>query len=100
MFGNYAISHVEDENTIDLIDEKTIGQLVEREVYEGDILSDGEIKWLVKYDNKNHYFVAIEQNKLKEEWCIHHLLRGYNQGKAGKVIGNIYDNPELLEINK
>lgn len=79
---------------------ETVSQLVEREVYEGDILSDGEIKWLVKYDDKNHYFVAIEQNKLKEEWCIHHLLRGYNQGKVGKVVGNIYDNPELLEVEK
>ena len=95
MFNSYAISHVEDENTVDLIDEETIGQytgLKDKngvEIYEGDILCgwiashwhSGEDKFekVVKYDEKtaSYNFPAIEVR--------HGDLR---------VIGNIFERSE------
>jgi len=70
-----------------------------KEIYEGDIVKDGkgtplEVKW-------NYHHVAFTAGNRWMEW-----LRGYgNSGNPhhapqGEVIGNIYENPKLLEVNQ
>ena len=59
-----------------------------REIYEGDIVSwgDGMPPTSVRWDEHFAYYVIMESLILSHA-C-----------KAVRVIGNIYDNPELLEV--
>lgn len=87
----------------------TIGQYTglrdrhNQKIFEGDIVEiDEHDTWVnglyqVIYDEKNHCY-ALERN------VEHHYsyfsfsnLNGFNE--TCKVLGNIHDNPELLEVN-
>jgi len=89
-----------------------------REIYEGDILSfDGNITaddslgiepngyvydedsiHLVVWDNEiGGWSLAFEKNA---EWKYKHHTHGLMTGGIAIVIGNIYDNPELLKVNQ
>lgn len=77
------------------IDENTVGQFTGLkdkngvEIYEGDILSDENLtKGIVKYDN---YEAAFLVDFSKND--IHNLI---DVDTWAEVIGNIYENPELL----
>lgn len=74
-----------------------------KEIYEGggDIISDGEFSHIVSYSLNDARFVVIRiehftdeiervmnMNRVYQEW-----LTKYDK----KVIGNIHDNPELIE---
>lgn len=103
MFSSYAISHVEDENIVDLIDQETVGQytgLKDKkgvEIYEGDIFRGKSGFMIVKFENG----AFVTEYKFN--------IRGYEEvnimplsvtSRGAKVIGNIHDNPELLEVTK
>lgn len=61
-----------------------------REIYEGDIVADGDKILYVKYSWYLAGFVLYE-NKKELEGC--YILR---YDKSQEVIGNIHENPELL----
>ncbi|MBO4516759.1 hypothetical protein J5751_05015 [bacterium] len=66
-----------------------------KEIYEMDILTDGSIKYLVKFDEERAWFIM--QPILREKT----LLTDYEElGKRYmhyyEIIGNIYENKELL----
>ena len=53
------------------------------EIYEGDIVSNKEFTGEVYYTSRGTYD------------CASYILGGYNE--SSEVIGNIYENPELLQ---
>ena len=63
-----------------------------KEIYEGDILSDGNVKDLYKVIFENGSFRAEFEGDF-EEYSFD-LIDVVAQGC--KVVGNIYENPELL----
>lgn len=65
------------------------------EIYEGDILACGEgnVPTEIKWEQESCAYMAY--NLKRKEY---HLLNKYFERFIGKIIGNIHDNPELLEV--
>ena len=72
-----------------------------KEIFEGDILAveadDGVIILKVSWDDEHALFV-IKTKKFNEETALAELVD--DNSYPFEVIGNIYENPELLEDNK
>lgn len=78
------------------VDPETVGQytgLTDRngkEIFEGDIVRSGELVYKVKYDTQKAAFV-LSDYKEERTFCLSQQALDYY-----KIIGNIYDNPELM----
>ncbi|MNP82512.1 YopX protein [compost metagenome] len=65
-----------------------------KEIYEGDILSNGQhIDWIVDYHMAS--FVVKHVGAITEDSWV--LNRGMAESR--EVIGNIYERPDLLEVD-
>lgn len=82
------------------INTATVGQYTglrdkhDKKIYEGDILSDGEVKYEVWYSDDKGGFIAEmrdPQNDLVD------YLGCYDTERYMDVIGNVHDNPDLIK---
>lgn len=96
-------------NTSTVIDRNTLGQYTglkdknSKMIFEGDI-----VKQSIHYINSDEDEEYVSIVKWKQDWCAFAL--NHINGMIGssyftvndnvEVVGNIYDNPELLEVEK
>lgn len=104
MFGQYAIVNEIDENTVYLIDKETIGQSIGLkdkngvDIFEGDIVQfrDGEesLLGIVKRDCYQFFIDGIEPD---DNYDFIDVSNTFDGTSSLEIIGNIHENPELLE---
>lgn len=62
-----------------------------KEIYEGDIVKNNDLVWLISWSNVGCYIMALKDEvKGNENLFI-------DEAQYSEVIGNIYSNPELLK---
>ena len=94
--------------SLSVVEKNTIGQFtglkdsIGREIYEGDIIrsfdSKGEpIIHYIIYDDEEAGFVAVLKGSAKGDFGYGKCCQKWITMCEKEVIGNIYDNPELLK---
>ena len=100
----YGLTSLREANKIDLMQSTGLRDKNGREIFEGDIVTDGDVISDIKYHQtlgfymigKYGFSVPFGQGvdvEYFEEFAVH-------VSKTFEVIGNIYENPEILEDNK
>lgn len=74
-----------------------------KEIFEGDVISTYTDNLVIKRDNLLGFYVEVgeKRNYFAETVDIEYLdLFAKDFGVAVEIIGNIYENPELLEVKE
>lgn len=99
------------------VDDETVGQYIGRKdcdgtpIYEGDIFTvNGKYPKLVKYIDEWHSFCVANLDTITDPWtarwsdvCKYQQPAPYwwrDFQREIKVIGNMYDNPELVKVKE
>lgn len=96
--GDFSESHVLDGGTLDNIMQFTgLKDKNGKEIYEGDVLRDSESIVIVKFVDGEF---SVDYRTMGGKWRNYGSLFDYLGDYEGEVIGNIHDNPDLLEVNQ
>ena len=69
-----------------------------KEIYEGDIFAHNNQKFEVIYDGTR--FIGVDGDRSGNGYCCY-VDSCYKNGSSSiEVIGNVYENPELLEMSR
>lgn len=102
----YYLVQLIDNRLDELCDLPSLGKLIAKrlftgrydnnsaDIYEGDIISDHVGIGQVKYSEKHAAFRVVYSDGMAK-WFYHYNLKG--ERESIEVIGNIHQNPELLE---
>ncbi len=95
-----GITYIRKPDKIKLMQSTGLTDKVGREIFEGDILSietdEENVKVEVSWDSK-HALFAFESKKYNEKGPLAELFE--DKSYPFKIIGNIYENPQLLEVS-
>ena len=102
VYGDFSHGYYGNECLVDeiIVDEKTVGQFTGlldadgREIYEGDIIQSEIAEYLAVVEFRKGAFVAVTGPVESYQ-----ALSGVLRLKGLRVIGNVYDNPGLLEAD-
>jgi hypothetical protein len=87
-------------NDLVLMQSTGLTDSAEKEIFEGDILSietdEENVKVEVSWDSKHALFV-FESKKYNEKEALGELFE--DNSYPFKIIGNIYENPELVKVS-
>lgn len=89
-------------NDLDLMQSTGLTDSAGKEIFEGDVLSvetdEEKVRVSVSWDDK-HALLVFESKKYNEKEALAELVESVEDNTYPfKIIGNIYENPELLEV--